>query len=164
MKRLVSLIILVALFAVVLRADDAPPPRAKDAKKGPETMQVTDADNGKTVVVPVGKAFDLVLKGNASTGFQWQLDRIDGAAVRQVGKVEYVLDKNPKRMAGVGGKYVFHFKVTKAAKTAVHVAYFRPWEKGTPPAQKFEVTIDSLPQQKPSEKPLKDLETPKSSY
>jgi predicted secreted protein len=164
MKRVVSLIIVATLFAVVLRADDTPAPRAK---KGPEPMQLTAADNGKTVVVAVGKAFDVVLKGNASTGFQWQLDKIGGTAVQQVGKVDYVLDKNPKRMAGVGGRFVFHFKVTKAAKTNVRLAYYRPWEKGAAAAHTahtFDVTVDSTPQPKPSEKPLEGSETPKSTY
>jgi predicted secreted protein len=160
MRRFVSVITITALLAAaaVLRADDAP---VAPAKKAAKPMQLTDADNGKTVVVPVGGQFDVALKGNASTGFQWQLDGIDGAAVQQTGKAEYVLDKNPKRMAGVGGKFVFHFKVRKAAKTNVRFAYFRPWEKDTPAARKVEVTIDSTPRNQRGEKPLGGPETPK---
>jgi predicted secreted protein len=147
MSRFVLPFIVAALLGAigVLQADGTP---AAPVEKAPKPKQLIEADNGKTVVLPVGAKFDVVLKGNASTGFQWQLDSIDGAAVRQVGKAEYILDKNPKRMAGVGGKFVFHFKVTKAAKTNVRLAYFRPWEKNTRAEQTFEVTIDSLPQTK----------------
>jgi predicted secreted protein len=148
MNRVVLPLIVAALLSAVdvLRADGTP---AAPVEKAPKPKPLTEADNGKTVILPVGAKFDVVLKGNASTGFQWQLDNIDGAAVRQLGKVDYILDKNPKQMAGVGGKFVFHFKVTKAGKTKVGLAYFRPWEKNTRAEQTFEVTIDSRPQTSP---------------
>ena len=53
------------------------------------------------------------------------------------------LDPNPKRTAGIGGRYVLHFKATKAAKTKIHLVYVRPWEKDKPPAKTFETVIDS---------------------
>ena len=142
MKRTISLIAIAAILtaAAVLQANEAP---AAPAKKAPKPMQLTAADNGKTVAVAVGTTFDVVLKGNASTGFQWQVKNIDGDAVEQVGKPDYVLDPNPKRMAGVGGRFVLHFKATKAAKTKIRLVYVRPWEKNTPAAQTFEVVVDS---------------------
>ena len=144
MKRLISLAAIAAILtaAAVLQANGAP---AAPTKKAPKPMQFTDADNGKTVAVAVGKAFDVVLKGNASTGFQWQAEKIDGDAVQKTGKPDYVLDPNPKRMAGVGGRFVLHFKATKAAKTRIRFVYVRPWEKDTPAARTFEVVIDSTP-------------------
>jgi inhibitor of cysteine peptidase len=134
----------------VLRADDAP---AAPSKKVQKVMRLTDADNGKTAAVAVEKPFNVFLKGNASTGFQWQVGKIDGDAVEQVGKVDYVLDKNPNKMAGIGGKYIIHFKVTKAAKTKIHLVYLRPWEKDTPPAKTFDVIIDSTAQEPRYDKP-----------
>jgi predicted secreted protein len=106
-------------------------------------MQVTVADNAKTVAVAVGKPFDVALKGNASTGFQWQVAKIDGDAVEQIAKEDYIFDKHPPRMVGVGGTFVFHFKAAKAAKTKIRLVYARPWEKDKPPAQTFEAVIDS---------------------
>jgi inhibitor of cysteine peptidase len=144
MKHVISLISVAAILtaAAVLQAADAP---AAPAKKAPKPMQLTDADNGKTVAVAVGKPFDVVLKGNASTGFQWKVAKIDGDAVEKLGKADYLLDPNPKRMVGVGGRYVLHFKAAKAAKTKIHLVYVRPWEKDTPPANTFEAVIDSTP-------------------
>jgi inhibitor of cysteine peptidase len=144
MKRVISLAAVAAVLAATaaLQANGAP---AAPVKKAPKPMQLTDADKGKTVAVAAGKAFDVVLKGNASTGFQWKVEKIDGDAVEKIGKVDYVLDPNPKRMAGVGGRYVLHFKAAKAAKTKIRLVYVRPWEKDTPPAKTFEAVIDSTP-------------------
>jgi inhibitor of cysteine peptidase len=114
---------------------------ASAANKTPKPLQVTDADNGKTVAVAVGRSFDVVLKGNASTGYQWKVDKIDGDGAEQVGKIDYVMDKNPQRMVGVGGRYVVHFKAVKAAKTKIRLAYVRPWEKDKPPEKTFSVAI-----------------------
>jgi inhibitor of cysteine peptidase len=161
MRRFFSLLVLAAIAVAisVLQTNGEQAP----AKKGPKPMRVTDADNGKTVAIATGKAFDVVLKGNASTGFQWKVDKIDGDAVQQVGKVDYAPDKHPEGMVGVGGKYIVHFKVTGAAKTKVSLVYVRPWEKDTPPAQTFAVVIDSTAQEEGQYSPAKEAETPKST-
>lgn len=154
MKRFISLlsVVVVLIAASVAQAIAAP---VVPSKKAVKAMQVTDADNGKTVAVAVGKSLNIVLKGNATTGFQWQVDKIDGNGVQQVGKMDYAPDKNPGKMVGVGGKYVYHFKVVKPGKTKISMSYARPWEKDTPPAQKYEVVIDSN-----GAKPAKAASTP----
>jgi len=55
---------------------------AEDADK-PKVMQLTAADHGKTVKIASGKTFDLALEGNPSTGFQWQVGKIEGDTVMQ---------------------------------------------------------------------------------
>ena len=115
---------------------------AEDTDK-PKVKQLTVADHGKTVKIDSGKSFDLVLEGNPSTGFQWQAAKIEGDSVMQVGKPDYTQKKHPERMVGVGGTYVFHFKVVKPGKTKIKLNYLRPWEKTTPPAKTFEAEIDS---------------------
>ena len=151
MKRLISLGVIAALFAAapilraadpILRADDhvtAPP------KKGEKSMRLTDADNNKTVKAAVGTPFDIALKGNATTGFQWQVDKIEGDAARQKGKVDYIPDKHAEGMTGYGGTFIFSFNAVKAGKTKIQLVYVRPWEKDKPPEKSFAVTIDSTP-------------------
>jgi len=143
MKRSILLLLVVALFAgypVLEAKDDATAPR----KKAEKSMRLTDADNKKTVAVAAGTAFDIALKGNATTGFQWQVGKIEGEAIRQNGKVDYVPDKHPERMVGFGGTFIFHFTLTKAAKAKIRLVYVRPWEKDKPPVQTFEITIDPV--------------------
>jgi inhibitor of cysteine peptidase len=141
MRRLIPFMTIASLFigpAISPAKDPLTPPPAKADKP----LRLTDADNKKTVALPVGTLFDVALKGNASTGFQWQVGKIEGDAVRQTGKVDYVPDKHPARMVGFGGTFVFHFNVVKAAKTRLHLVYVRPWEKNKPPEKTFDVTID----------------------
>jgi inhibitor of cysteine peptidase len=144
MKRLILLLLVVALFAgspVLEAKDDATAPR----KKVEKSMRLTDADNKKTVALAAGTAFDIALKGNATTGFQWQVGKIEGEAIRQNGKVDYVPDKHPERMVGFGGTFIFHFTLTKAAKAKIRLVYVRPWEKDKPPEKTFEVVINPAP-------------------
>jgi predicted secreted protein len=141
MRRALPLVAIVALFAgttISLAKDRAVPPPPKVDK----TPRLTDADNKKTVALPVGSSFDVALKGNATTGFQWQLGKIEGGGVRQMGKVDYVPDKHPERMVGFGGTFIFHFDVVKVAKTKLRLVYVRPWEKDKSPEKTFEVAID----------------------
>ena len=134
MKRLIPLLVVVALFAgasaLQAKDDAAGPP-----KKVEKSTRLTDADNKKTVALAAGTSFDIALKGNATTGFQWQVGKIEGDAVQQIGKDDYIPDKHPAGMTGVGGKAVFHFKAMKAAKTKIRLVYVRPWEKDAKPAQ-----------------------------
>jgi predicted secreted protein len=139
---------MVAIGAMSLMAGDAL--LAKDAdqaanapKKNKTTTQLTDAHNGKTVAVGVGQSFDVVLRGNPTTGYEWRVDKIASRAVEQNGKADYTMDKRRRRMMGVGGTYTFHFDVKQAAKTKVRFVYARSWEKNTEPAKTFEAVIDS---------------------
>ena len=143
MKSLALLVALAALPAgtpLLPTKNPAPPPAKKDEK----VLRLTDADNKKMVKVAIGKWFDIALKGNATTGFQWQVAKIEGDGVRQKGKGDYVPDKHPERMVGVGGTFIFHFNVARTVKTKIRLVYVRPWEKDVPPEKTFEVTINPL--------------------
>jgi predicted secreted protein len=120
-------------------------PAAPAAKKDDKAMRLTDADNKKTAKAVVGTAFDIALKGNATTGYQWQVGKIEGDAIRQKGKVDYVPDKHAERMVGYGGTFIFHFKVKKDAPTKIRLVYVRPWEKDKSPEKVFEVVINPPP-------------------
>jgi inhibitor of cysteine peptidase len=114
---------------------------AEDADK-PKVRQLTEADQGKTIQVPSGKPFDVALEGNPTTGYDWQVGKIEGDTVMQVGKMDYVPKKHPQGMVGVGGTCVFHFKVVKPGKTKIKLKYLRSWEKKKP-EKTFEAEIDS---------------------
>jgi inhibitor of cysteine peptidase len=115
------------------------------APEAGKPRRLTDADNRKVIKLPVGTAFEIALKGNATTGYQWQAGKIEGEGVRQTGEVGYVQDQHSGQIVGSGGTYIFHFNVAKAAKTVIRLIYVRPWEKNVAPIQTFEVTVDATP-------------------
>jgi inhibitor of cysteine peptidase len=139
MKHLLLLAVFTALLAVpALQPKDRV---AAPFKKGKNSIQLTDADNKKTVKLPFGASFDIALKGNATTGYQWQIGKIEGDAVQQTGNVDYIPDKHLEQMVGFGGTFVFHFTIAKAARARIRLVYIRSWERDKPPEKTFEVTI-----------------------
>jgi len=116
---------------------------ALQAKDGKVVKKLGDADNGRTVKIAVDEPFAVALESNRTTGYGWTLQKIDGGAVVQKGKPEYVQKKHRKNMVGVGGTEIFHFEVKKAATTKIELVYVRAWEKDKPPVKSFSVTIDS---------------------
>ena len=135
MKQLILILVASMSFGVAtIQAKDGD---AKTVKK------LTDADNGTTVKIAVDTPFDVALAGNATTGYGWKVEKISGDAVVQKGEMEYIVNKHPKRMVGVGGTSIFHFEVKKTAKTKIELVYVRPWEKDKPPVKTFMMTIDS---------------------
>jgi inhibitor of cysteine peptidase len=121
------------------------PPGKPSAGKRSKGIELTDADNGKTIKVVVGKPLTIALEGNITTGYGWQTGKIDGASVRAEGKPEYAAKKHPAGMVGVGGTFVFRFKAVKPGKSEIKLVYLRPWEKDTPPAKSFVVKIEAEP-------------------
>jgi inhibitor of cysteine peptidase len=95
-------------------------------------------DNGKTVSVPVGQHFRVVLKENPTTGYKWDVPEFDEQCLS--------LESNDYTLAdggGVGGGGVrqFEFAVRSACKTTLRLVNKRSWEKNVMPAAGFEITV-----------------------
>lgn len=92
----------------------------------------------KPIETTVGAEFAIELKSNPTTGYQWQVQKLDEAMVKAIGS-SYHSDPQPKKngepMVGVGGKEIWKFKALKAGETTIEMKYVRPWEKDTPPVQ-----------------------------
>lgn len=74
--------------------------------------------------VEVGDIARIVLKGNPTTGYDWQYTVGDTDVVGITGQ-SYVPDSD---LIGAGGTYTWSFKVLKAGKTTIMFQYYRPWE------------------------------------
>jgi inhibitor of cysteine peptidase len=99
---------------------------------------ITAADAGKQVALSVDESCQVVLAGNPTTGFQWEVTRLDTAVVKQVGAATY----EPSGTAmGSGGQFTFQLQAVAPGQTLLKLIYHRSFEKGTPPAQIYEVTL-----------------------
>ena len=130
-----------AMLAGLILGCTAAPGRAPGKKK-PKLLELTEADQGKIVKTAIGTLISVALAGNATTGYQWQVDKMQGNAVRENGKADYTQQKHDPELVGVGGTFLFHFKAAKAGSTKFKFVYVRPWETDKPPAKTFEVTIE----------------------
>jgi inhibitor of cysteine peptidase len=103
--------------------------------------------NGKTVAAEVKQTLLVKLPGNITTGYSWGVSKLEGEALEMVGKPDYVADKAPKKMVGSGGTFHLTFRAVKPGKATVTLAYARPWEKDTPPAKTFTLTVEVKPRE-----------------
>lgn len=150
-----SLCVAIVLAGVWAAADGAEPsrrpragrktPAAEQQKPAPLPkggVEITAAEAGKTISLPEGAVLRIRMAGNATTGYQWQVGKIQGDAIQALGKPEYVPNKNPGGMMGVGGTYYLDFKGIKPGKATVGLVHVRPWEKDVPPVDTFEATVE----------------------
>ena len=74
---------------------------------------------------------ELLLEGNATTGYTWNYEVLDNTIVSVSG--EYVTNEAPEGMAGVGG--VQHYTITGLAQgtTTMRCYYSRSWETDVTP-------------------------------
>jgi predicted secreted protein len=99
--------------------------------------------NDGQIVVLSGVARVLIqLGGNPSTGYQWRIGRIDGAAVQADGDVRYLGSQSDPKMCGVGGTVEACFRVKAKGKATVTMEYRRPGETSMPDVETFTVTLD----------------------
>ena len=104
-----------------------------------------EAENGGTMEVAVGGSFDVVLAGNPTTGYRWELESCDAAIVQPGAEPDYAVDSD---LIGAGGKYTFRFKALAAGQTQIKLIYRRSFEKGVPPIKTYTLTI-SVPSSSP---------------
>ncbi len=99
---------------------------------------ITVDDAGKQIVLKVGELCAVVLAGNPTTGYQWEVVSLDASIVKQVGAARY--EPSGASMGG-GGQFTFQFRAMTPGQMPLKLIYQRPFEKDTPPAQIYEVTL-----------------------
>ncbi len=105
----------------------------------------TDASiDGQSELVKRGDTIAVHLDSNPTTGYRWELTRLAGASVVQVGLPDY----QPETSAGVPrvgapGHTTFRFRAMQPGTSSIDLAYRRPFEPGVPPARtiRFEIAV-----------------------
>ncbi len=101
---------------------------------GPFTID----DSGTTVNLTNDDPFEIELKGNASTGFTWQVMPFDSTVIKQVGEPEF---KSEDGRIGSAGLITFRFQTIGDGQTDLLLVYRRKWEEHKPPAKMFKMKI-----------------------
>ena len=102
-------------------------------------VQLSEKDKDRDVFLQVGDSLEIVLEGNPTTGYMWDLGPWDTRVLEQVGEYAY---KPASDAMGSGGRYTFSFKAIGYGKTDLKWSYARPFEKNAPPLKSFEVHAD----------------------
>lgn len=85
----------------------------------------------KVIEAQAGQNFTIMLKANATTGYQWQFAKPLDENLVQLTSSKYLANKT--NLVGAGGKQVWMFKALKAGQTNISFKYVRSWERNTPP-------------------------------
>jgi len=103
----------------------------------PATDAPTVYHQGDTITVANGDDFVIALPANPSTGYSWTAG--DDADVTFVSSRQVAGGNQP----GAPGTQELTFRATDTGKSALELAYARPFEHGVPPAKtaKFAVTV-----------------------
>jgi inhibitor of cysteine peptidase len=111
-----------------------------NASAGP--LKLAQSDNGKAFTVKAGDEIQVVIPGNATTGYSWiaVLTDKDAAVLVQQGEPVYAEDAADSEVVGAGGTYTFTFEAASAGQVTLKLVYERAWEH-VAPAQTFEVQI-----------------------
>ena len=99
---------------------------------------VTNVDSGKTLELHLGDSLEVVLSGNPTAGYQWEISSFSADVLKPLG--ESVYDRSSDAV-GSGGSFAFLFQTMAVGQTRLHLVYHRPFEKRRKPIKTFEIIV-----------------------
>ncbi len=102
-----------------------------------ETMELSENDSGKTVEINVGDELEIVVPGNPTTGYVWEVRSHDSNILRLINSIFSADDK----AIGAGGMEIIKFHAIAEGKSRVTLIFHRPFEHNIPPLKTFDATI-----------------------
>jgi inhibitor of cysteine peptidase len=115
----------------------APPLQASPTPGGP-TVWLDPSVNDGRVELFAGQTLVVALESNFSTGYGWEIISLDRNALRPLGDPVYT---SPLGQPGASGRQLFRFEPLAQAETVLTLAYRRPWEQGSAPANTFTLAV-----------------------
>ena len=98
-----SIILILALALVAYNLASAKNPK----------MSISAGDAGKTIAMNMGQTLEVTLDGNMTTGYNWIVQSIDPAILKQAGAPAYTPESD---RTGAPGKIVLTFQPFKRVK------------------------------------------------
>lgn len=102
------------------------------------TEPYTMDDNGSTVNLSMDDPFEVSLRANGSTGYQWIILPYDETVIEQIGEPEFKADDD---RIGSGGMQTYKFKTVGEGSTELKMVYKKRWEDPKPEDKTFELKV-----------------------
>jgi inhibitor of cysteine peptidase len=102
------------------------------------TLRLTHADSGSTITLHPGDTLEIVLPGNPTTGYTWELKTGSEALLKQQGEPVFTPDS---KALGAEGRMTFRFDVVAIGKGSLVLLYRRPFEQGIKPLRTFGIRV-----------------------
>ncbi len=97
-------------------------------------------DSGSQVEVDKGQVLVISLESNPTTGYSWDVLKIDESMLEQIGESEFISPES-EDLVGVGGVEVLRFKTLSVGTTYLELGYRRFWEEDVEPLMLFSLSI-----------------------
>ena len=111
----------------------------KHTPRNPATLNAVETDNGHTLNLHVGDELKLSLAENPTTGYKWDfLTKPEPFCI--LTSDAYVANPAVSGFGG-GGAHNWAFRSVKEGTAKLTLGYRRPWQKDTPPAKTFTLTL-----------------------
>ena len=108
------------------------------ASPGPVTRKFNETDSGRSIELHIGDRLEILLPGNPTTGYQWNIETQETIILQPTGGPEY---KPSDNLVGGGGLFIFRFEAIKTGGVNLKLGYSQPFERSQKPSQTFELTI-----------------------
>jgi C1A family cysteine protease/predicted secreted protein len=140
-KRLASLLICIILFlsSLLLFTNVIAAPPSDDPE--PREIRLSAQDEGGQVELKESQVLVISLGTNPSTGYMWEVEEVDEAILRQMGKMEFEAESH---LLGAPAKQILHFEAVAAGQSNLRLVYHRPWENDVEPARTFSVQVQGV--------------------
>jgi inhibitor of cysteine peptidase len=102
-----------------------------------ESMKLNENDSGKTIEIHVGDVLEVVLPGNPTTGYGWEVSSLDSTVLKLDRPEFLVIDKG----IGSGVMEIIKLHAIAEGKSVVRLIFHRTFEQNIPPLKTFEVNV-----------------------
>jgi len=96
-------------------------------------------DDGTTVTALVGDRLVVTVPENATTGYQWEVEAVDGGLDVETSDTVPPVELRP----GQGGSHRVVVRVVRAGAAGLRLRLRRSWEPPESSAQRYGVTVDA---------------------
>ncbi len=100
-------------------------------------MKLIENDSGKTVEINVGDDLEIVLPGNPTTGYVWEVSSLDSDLLK-LNKSDFLAND---KAIGSGGKEIIKLHAISQGTSEVRLIFHRPFERNVPPVTIFSATV-----------------------
>lgn len=97
-------------------------------------------DSGSQVEVKKGQVLAISLESNPTTGYRWEVMKINETMLKQVGDPEFKASQSGE-VVGAGGVEVLRFEAVGVGTTYLELAYRRFWEEDVTPLLLYTLSI-----------------------
>ena len=94
---------------------------------------LTEAENGKDILIDRGDLLLVHLPSNRTTGYEWSAVSSKPGKLEELGKPALKQSKSSRDLVGAGGVETWTFRAAASGLTTLTFSYARPWEKGVSP-------------------------------